>query len=134
MRASDILQGLAGLLAVLDRQEQTAVQAPQPIVVNVNTTAPETTAQPTPQPQASHALAPVAVDNKDTADQGTFVPPLQAKLELLKKSVGVDSVYDQGGPDEQLTGHGADNEQDELARMKQMAGIHIAGEDNDITG
>lgn len=134
MRASDILQGLAGLLAVLDRQEQTAVQAPQPIVVNVNTTSPEAFQQPAPQAQPAHALSPVAVDNTATPDQGTFVPPLQAKLELLKKSVGVDSVYDQGGPDEQLTGQGADNEQDPLARMKKMAGIHVAGEDNDITG
>lgn len=79
-------------------------------------------------------LIAVDADNTDTSDSGTFVPPLQAKLELLKKSVGVDSVYDQCGPDEQLTGHGADNEQDDLARMKQMAGIHTASEDNDITG
>lgn len=133
MRASDVLQGLASLLAVLDKQEQTVVSQPQPIVVNVNTSDAAPASQPTSQPQVAHALVPVAVDNKDKADQGTFVPPLQAKLELLKKSVGIDSVYDQGGPSEELTGHGADN-QDELARMKQMAGIHIAGEDNDIVG
>ena len=134
MRASDILHGLAGLLAVLDRQEQAVAPQPQPIVVNVNTSDATPASQPAPVPQPAHALSPVAVDNVATADQGTFVPPLQAKLELLKKSVGVDSVYDQCGPSEELTGHGADNEQDPLARMKQMAGIHIAGEDNDITG
>jgi hypothetical protein len=133
MRASDILQGLAGLLAVLDRQEQAVAPQPQPIVVNVNTSDAAPAPQPAPVPQPAHTLNPIEVDNKIAADQGTFVPPLQAKLELLKKSVGVDSVYDQGGPSEELTGHGADN-QDELARMKQMAGIHIAGEDNDITG
>jgi hypothetical protein len=68
-------------------------------------------------------MVQVSADNTDHSDSGTFVPPLQAKIELLKKSVGVDSVYDQQGPGEQLTGHGADN-QDELARMKQMAGIN----------
>jgi hypothetical protein len=42
----------------------------------------------------------------------TFVPPLQAKIELLKKAVDVDSIYDQGG--------------DELAQMKKRAGINPA--------
>jgi hypothetical protein len=114
MRASDILHGLADLLAGIEgsRQAQQLQQTQQPAVTMVQ----------------------VSADNTDHSDSGTFVPPLQAKLELLKKSVGVDSVYDQGGPDESLTGQGADNEQDPLARMKQMAGIHIAGEDNDIVG
>jgi hypothetical protein len=40
----------------------------------------------------------------------TFVPPLQAKIELLKKAVDVDSIYDQGG--------------DELQQMKKRAGIN----------
>ena len=110
MKASEILHGLADLLSGLE-MSQGAEQQPQPTAT----------------------LVQVSADNSDQSDSGTFVPPLQAKLELLKKSVGVDSVYDQCGPDEDLTGQGADNE-DELARMKQMAGIHIAGEDNDITG
>lgn len=40
----------------------------------------------------------------------SFVPPLQAKLELLKKSVGVESTYD---------------EEDELGRIKKNAGIQV---------
>ena len=111
MRASEILHGLAELLSGIEGGQGAEQQA---------------------QPTAT--LVQVSADNSDQSDSGTFVPPLQAKLELLKKSVGVDSVYDQGGSSEELTGHGADNEQDPLARMKQMAGIHIAGEDNDITG
>ena len=107
MKASDILHGLADLLSGLEPKQT--------------------------QPEQGVSLVQVSADNTDHSDSGTFVPPLQAKIELLKKSVGVDSVYDQQGPGEQLTGHGADN-QDELARMKQMAGIHIAGEDNDIVG
>jgi len=30
-------------------------------------------------------------------DTGDFVPPLQQKIELLKKSSGVKSIYDDGG-------------------------------------
>jgi hypothetical protein len=114
MRASDILHGLADLLAGIEGSRQAQ--------------------QLQPQAQPAVTMVQVSADNTDHSDSGTFVPPLQAKLELLKKSVGVDSVYDQGGPDESLTGQGADNEQDPLARMKQMAGIHVAGEDNDIVG
>lgn len=70
-------------------------------------------------------LSPVKVDHQDNTDikTGVFVPPLQAKLELLKKSVNVDNVYDQGGPDEDLTGRGNDNEDDELQQVKRLSGI-----------
>ena len=55
-----------------------------------------------------------------------MVPPLQAKLELLKKATGVDSHYDSEGSDE-------------LDDIKKLTGIKAviqqeAGEDNDITG
>jgi hypothetical protein len=68
-------------------------------------------------------FTPVNQEPVSVQDMGVFVPPLQAKIELLKKAVDVDSIYDQAGPDEDLTGHGADNE-DDIARMKKMAGIH----------
>jgi len=54
-----------------------------------------------------------------------MVPPLQAKLEILKKSEGLPSVYDKEGSDE-------------LSAIKKNAGLtaaqHEASEDNDITG
>lgn len=59
-----------------------------------------------------------------TEKTGVFVAPLQAKLELLKKAVDVDSIYDQGGEDSDMTGYGADNE-DELAQMKKLSGINV---------
>ena len=102
MRASDILHGLAELLAGLEGQEHEA------------------------QPNRAELVA-VEVPNVDHTDSGVFVPPLQAKLELLKKSVGVDNVYDQGGDSAELTGHGADsqgNHDQELDRMRHMAGIN----------
>jgi hypothetical protein len=108
MKASEILRKLADVIDSAEGgQEQAQTVPPQNIPA-----------------QAQRAeLVAVAVPNDDTADAGTFVPPLQAKIELLKKAVDVDSIYDQGGPDEDLTGHGDDNE-DELAQMKKRAGIN----------
>jgi hypothetical protein len=84
------------------------------------------------QPQATPAveLAPVEVDNTDNTELSTMVPPLQAKLELLKKAVNVDSHYDEETP--------CDSAEDaELALMKQRAGInpaviHIASDDEPV--
>jgi hypothetical protein len=58
----------------------------------------------------------------------TMVPPLQAKLEILKKSVGLDNHYDNEC-----------GEPDEVEQLKKHAGINIvaqqeAGEDNDFLG
>lgn len=66
-------------------------------------------------------------DNTELDPNPVMVPPLQAKLELLKKATGVESVYD------------TDNSRDELADIKKLTGIkavvqHEASEDNDITG
>jgi hypothetical protein len=58
-----------------------------------------------------------------------MVPPLQAKLEILKKSEGIPSAFDSEGPEDRP---------DELAMIKKNAGISAAqqeaSEDNDITG
>ena len=81
--------------------------------------------------QHQATLEPVEVDrtSQDEVDSGHYMPPLQQKLELLKKSVGVANAFDQddnGVPDE-------------LDDIKQLTGIkaviqHEAGEDNDIVG
>jgi hypothetical protein len=77
------------------------------------------------------ALEPVEVERttSDEVDSGHFMPPLQQKLELLKKAVDVPSAFDQ------------DNNgiPDELDDIKKLTGIKAviaqeAGEDNDITG
>jgi hypothetical protein len=54
-----------------------------------------------------------------------MIPPLQQKLEILKKSAGMDNAMDGGS--------------DELSDIKKLTGIkaviqHEAGEDNDIVG
>jgi hypothetical protein len=61
-----------------------------------------------------------------------FLPPLQMKMELLKKAVGVDNVYDDGQDTEcrEPTEVGdPDTQQDsgfdsELAKMKKAAGLN----------
>ena len=105
MKASEILRKLAD---VIDSQETAAVNSGEH---NRNT------------------LEPVEVDNIDHTEAHTFVAPLQQKIELLKKAVGVDSFYDEP----------CDADSDEMDIMKRNAGInsaaiHIASEDNDILG
>lgn len=97
MRASEILRKLAD---VIDSAE--AGQAQQAPVVQ----------QAVPTLMKAVALAPAkepAAEQPEIAIT-TFVPPLQTKIELLKKAVDVDSIYDKGG--------------DELAQMKKHAGIN----------
>lgn len=104
MRASEILRGLADLIAAAEQGSG------------------ENQMGQTPETPNHAELTAVKVDHEDQTDKGgVFVPPLQAKIELLKKSVNVDNVYDQGGPEEELTGHGDDN--DELGQIKQLSGI-----------
>jgi hypothetical protein len=59
-----------------------------------------------------------------TEKTGVLVPPLQAKIELLKKAVNVDSIYDKTGEDSDMTGYGADNEDDELDQIRKLSGIN----------
>jgi len=98
MKASEILHGLAELLAGIEGGNGLSSQT-----------------EPHAHIQAVE-LTPVEVDNTDGAESSKFVPPLQAKLEILKKSVGMDNVYDREG----------NQEVDELSRMKQMAGLKPA--------
>ena len=64
-------------------------------------------------------------DHTNTETGGIMVPPLQQKMELLKKVAGVDSVYD--NPEQE--------QDDEVAIMKRNAGLPmmtmVASEDND---
>lgn len=81
--------------------------------------------------QHQATLEPVEVDrsSSDEVDSGHYMPPLQQKLELLKKGVGVASAFDQ-----------TDNDApDELDDIKRLTGIDAvmqqeASEDNDIVG
>lgn len=92
MKAAEILRKLADLI---DGQSQEAEAVP------------------------AVGLAPVEVDNTDNTETTTMVPPLQAKLELLKKATGVENHYDSEDTP-------CDSAEDaELALMKQRAGIPV---------
>lgn len=88
----------------------------------------ETAGQPDEQLQNPAELSPTAagveVDAPDNQDQGAddavMIPPLQLKTELLKKAVGVDSVFDADGPRAEDC---ADNQPDELDIIRRHAGV-----------
>jgi len=86
-----------------------------------------------PENSMPHAeLEPVAVDNTDGTDPKAMVPPLQQKLELLKKSVDGETCSTCGA-----SPCGCDGEEDELSFIKRAAGVPVAvidatAEDNDI--
>ena len=94
MRASEILRKLAD---VIDSAEGGEVVQSQPQAAHPNV---RVALAPAEQPSAEQPQVAVT----------TFVPPLQAKIELLKKAVEVDSIYDRGG--------------DEIEQLKKSAGIH----------
>jgi hypothetical protein len=75
--------------------------------------------------EQQNRLEPVQVEKPQDEEQPKMVPPLQAKLEILKKSEGMPNVYDGEGTDE-------------LAAIKKNAGLtaaqHEASEDNDVLG
>lgn len=100
MRAAEILRNLAN---VIDQ-----AQGGEP-------------AAEVPQQSQRAELTPVEVDNTDHTEQSVMVAPLQQKIELMKKAVGVDNIYDQDGGEEK----------DPLEVMKQNAGIKVAVIDGD---
>ena len=62
--------------------------------------------------------------NQDAAEDDTMVPPLQLKLELLKRAVGVDNIYDDERADETEDSPQAGEDVDELDIIKKRAGIN----------
>ena len=76
-----------------------------------------------PANSVPHAeLAPVEVDHTDHTETTKFVAPLQAKFELLKKSLGMDNAYDNNADSEEPCDGAEDAE---LALIKQRAGVPI---------
>jgi hypothetical protein len=67
------------------------------------------------------------VETPDNADAGAeddlMVPPLQLKLELLKRAVDVDNIYDNQRADEVHD----NNSEDPLAAIRRNAGISPGG-------
>ena len=109
MRASEILRGLADLIDNAEGGQMSAAPAQAPVA----------------QVQAVE-LVPVDVPNQDDAEKTTMVPPLQQKIELLKKSLDVDNEFDRGFDQvdqEQEAEAQPEHEHNDLDRMREMAGI-----------
>lgn len=74
--------------------------------------------------EGPEGATPNEPDQDGSDEQPVMINPQQAKLELLKKGVGVESVYD-------------DDSEDELTAIKKNAGIspavvHIASDDEPL--
>ena len=124
MKISDIFRQLAD---AIDQEQSPG--SPDPRLQN-----PAVLAQVDAGPYGDGVDAP---DNADAgAEDEVFVPPLQLKLELLKRAVGVDNIYDEGEPRsddvEEPHDHHEHGHMDELARMKQLAAINMIGDDEPL--
>jgi len=78
MKMSDILHSIAELLDATEEEKQ------PPVIVNVN----------------NSGSAPVSTGTESALDTDKFVPPLQQKIELMKKLAGIHSsvAFDDDGP------------------------------------
>lgn len=74
-------------------------------------------------------LTPAEPQDGENADVNTLsmVGPLQQKLELLKKAVDVDNMYDDP---ERVGGEMQSAETDDLTDMKRLAGIMFNAEED----
>lgn len=126
MKVADVLRKLAD---IVDQQDNPA--RPDDKVQN-----PAELAEVPAGPYGDEVDAP---ENQDSgADDDLMVPPLQLKLELLKRAVDVDNIYDDQRADEVHN----DTQEDPLAAIKRNAGIDsgamtaiihgIAGEDEPL--
>ena len=119
MKIADILRTLAANL------EHAQGGAPDPRIQNpaqlIDVVAVDDGDEPSPNG--------VTASGNDKAPENTFLPPLQQKQELLKKAVGVENVYDDGGPEHQHAEETANEddmtvERDDIVdRIKQLSGV-----------
>jgi hypothetical protein len=121
MRASEILRKLADVIDGQDAGESSTEVNNRPGTNSVDTCRTTDTA---------------GIEGDAQVNTKSMVGPLQQKLELLKKAAGISGAYDSGAlstdvcadeqdicPECQCYPCGCSSEQDELAIMKQNAGI-----------
>ena len=107
MKIADVLRQMAD---VIDQQQDPG--RPDDQVVNA--------AELTTVPAGPYGDGVEAPNNPDAgADDEVMIPPLQLKMELLKRAVGVDNVYDPGEPR-------ADEAQDHIMALRRNAGLPVA--------
>ena len=112
MRTSEILRNLADMIDAKQQANQ-SVEAPMSLPTRI-------------QPKETVSTTEPIGDGSGLAQQpdDIMIPPLQLKIELLKKATGVENVYDD-----------PENEQDpsysydELEHIKRNAGISVVALD-----
>lgn len=79
----------------------------------------QTELAPAPEDYLSEPTGGVEVE-RDSSEQpdDLFVPPLQLKMELLKKAVGVDNIYDPDEEEDEIN-----HTYGELEAIKRNAGL-----------
>jgi len=120
MRVADLLRAMADMVDSAEQQGSAGQDQQKPTVVVVNNS-------PASAPAPQQQQIPQQSTPDDDSEKTTMVPPLQQKIELLKKSVGVDNEFNQGF-DQVDQEHDAEQghqqqQPDELDRVRQMAGI-----------
>ena len=133
MRASEILRKMADLLDAKEGGESGTEVTNRPDIVDVEVDQPTDTA---------------GIEGAAQVNVKTMVPPLQQKLDLMKKLAGIDNGNIEVGGEETCCPEcgcepcecgSEEPEQDELAIIKQNAGIKpaviaIADEDEPFEG
>ena len=125
MRIADILRTLANNL------EHTQGGAPDPRIQNPAELLDVTVVADADTAESPNGTTP---SGNDKAPEDMFLPPLQQKQELLKKAVGVENVYDDGGPIEQHAAEEAQTGSDDMTaeredivdRIKRLSGVPTA--------
>ena len=82
MRAAEFLRGLADMLSAIEDDKP----AQAPVIVNVN------------GGNAAPAVTPEVEQEDEMQDDPTMVPPLQQKLEIMKKLAGLPNQTDKTIP------------------------------------
>ena len=122
MKIADILRTLAANL------EHAQGGAPDPRIQNPAQMIDVEVSADADQPSPNGTTA----SGNDKAPENTFLPPLQQKQELLKKAVGVENVYDDGGPEHQHAEETAEEDDmtaqrdDIVDRIKKLSGVPTA--------
>ena len=97
MKIGDVIAKIGELISAVETAENNTAPTPATIIINNNpgATAPEEThVSPNGETESGN----------DKEPEDLFLPPLQQKQELLKKAVGVSNIYDDGRPDDRLSG------------------------------
>lgn len=112
MRFEEILRALADTIEQHGTGEDSTVQPDAAVVV---------------EPEADTKV--VNSNGKAEQPDDIMIPPLQLKIELLKKAVDVDSIYDHT---EELDAEGVEQEmpapvqEDEIVALRRAAGLNPA--------